>query len=322
MENENEQVQTTTTQENAILPDGWDGSTDFFEWASGDDTKADESVVTEEPVAEESGTEESEEAPTTGTEAEENVESVADEGTEPTTPDEANAQPAKIRFDANINHKVKSVEIDQSELPDLYQKAYAADKFRNKLNAKQAELEEAEVVAKILGYDSVKAMLAAAKQSYEDTEIERLTNEKVHPTIAKDTVTRKIKEIEESVVKGRKTQPEQPAEEEQEASPTKAGQRDFQPEVADLLETYPELRGKTLPKEVVDATLRGQTLVVAYTKYLQQKTKADNDRLQKENKTLKQNAEAAKRAPVRGVAKGGATGEQADDPFLKGFNSY
>ena len=319
MENENEQVQTMSTQDDAILPDGWDGTTDFFEWAS-EDTKADEPVVEAELAVEESGTDESEEVPTTDTDAEENVESVADEETESTTSQETEEQPAKIKFEANINHKVKSVEIDQSELPDLYQKAYAADKFRKKLNDKTAELEEAEVVAKILGYDSVKAMLAAAKQSYEDTEIERLTNEKVHPTIAKDTVSRKIKEIEESVVKGRKTTPEQT--EETEEVPSKAGQRDFQPEVADLLETYPELRGKTLPKEVVDAALKGQTLIVAYTKYIQQKTKADNDRLQKENKTLKQNAEAAKRAPVRGVAKGGATGEQADDPFLKGFNNY
>lgn len=318
MENENEQVQTTTTQDDAILPDGWDGTTDFFEWASGD-TKADELVVEDVPATEESGTEESEETPTTGTEAEEDGESEAVEDAGPTTPDVSDAQPAKIKFDANINHKVKSVEIDQSELPDLYQKAYAADKYRDKFNAKQAELEEAEVVAKILGYDSVKAMLAAAKQSYEDTEVERLTNEKVHPTIAKDTVSRKMKEIEDSVVKGRKASQEQKDEEKQ---ATKSGERDFQPEVADLLETYPELRGKTLPKEVVDATLKGQTLIVAYTKYINKQKKADNDRLQKENKVLKQNAEAAKRAPVRGVAKGGATGETADDPFLKGFNSY
>ena len=325
MENENDQVQTTTTQDDALLPDGWDGETDFFAWASGEAKEADEPVAesedksdTEEQTEEESGTEESEEAPTTGTEAEEDGESGTDDGEAPTTQPEPKEQSTKIRFDANINHRVKSVEIDQSELPDLYQKAYAADKFRSKLNAKTAELEEAEVVSKILGYDSVKAMLAAAKQSFEDNEIERLTSEKVHPTIAKDTVTRRIREIEESVVKNRKAAP---PEEEAEAKPTKAGERDFAPEVADLLEAYPELRGKTLPKEVVDATLQGQNLTVAYTRYIQKQEKADKARLQKENKVLKQNAEAAKRAPVRGVAKGGATGEQADDPFLKGFNS-
>lgn len=316
MENENEQVQSTTTQDDVILPDGWDGTTDFFAWASGQET--DESPTLEQAF-EENGTEESEEAPTTGTEAEEDVESEATTEEPPTTQEQPEEQPTKIRFDANINHKVKSVEIDQSELPDLYQKAYAADKFRTKLNAKNAELEQAEVVAKILGYDSVKSMLDAARKSYEDTEIQRLTNEKVHPTIAKDTVTRKIKEVEDSVLKNRK--PKQEESEEVETT-TKAGQRDFAPEVAVLLETYPELRGQTLPKEVVDATLSGQTLVAAYTKYIQRQTKADNDRLNKENKTLKQNAEAARRAPVRGVAKGGATNVGAEDPFMKGFNAY
>ena len=319
MENENEQVQSTTTQDDVILPDGWDGTTDFFTWASGQE--ADESPTLEQAF-EENGTEESEEAPTTGDEAEENVESEAETEEPPTTQEQPEAQPSKIKFDATINHKVTSVEIDQSELPDLYQKAYAADKIRNKLNAKNAELEQAEVVAKILGYDNVKAMLDAAKKSYEDTEIQRLTNEKVHPTIAKDTVTRKIKEVEESVLKNRKAAQPEPEEANEGQSPTKAGQRDFAPEVAVLLETYPELRGKTLPKEVVDATLKGQSLVAAYTKYLQRQTKADNDRLNKENKVLKQNAEAAKRAPVRGVAKGGATGIGAEDPFLAGFNSY
>jgi hypothetical protein len=320
MENEENQVQSTTTQEDAILPDGWDGTTDFFAWAAGD--QADEPTLEQVFATEESGTEESEEAPTTGTETEENGESEAETEEAPTTQPESVEQPSKIKFDANINHKVQSVEIDQSELPDLYQKAYAAEKFRKKLNEKTAELEEAEVVAKILGYDNAKAMLAAAKQSFEDNEIERLTSEKVHPTIAKDTVSRKIREIEDSFAKNRKAAPVEVEEaQEEEPAPSKAGQRDFSPEVADLLEAYPELRGKTLPKEVVEATLKGQTLTVAYTKYLQKQTKADNDRLQKENKTLKQNAEAAKRAPVRGVAKGGATGIEAEDPFLKGFNS-
>ena len=321
MENENNQVQSMNTQEDTILPDGWDGSMDFFEWAEMVSKETDESSSLAQALEEESGTEESEETPTTGTETEENGESETGNGEAPTTQTEPKDQSNKIKFDANINHKVKSVEIDPSELPDLYQKAYAADKYRSKLNAKNAELEQAEVVAKILGYDSVKAMLDAARDSYENNEIQKLTNENVHPTIAKDTVSRKIKEVEESVTKNRKAaQPEKA--EDLEDTPTKAGGRDFKPEVADLLQVYPELKGKTLPKEVVDTALQGETLLVAYSKYVQNKTKADNDRLSKENKTLKQNAEAAKRAPVRGTVKGGATGEGASDPFLDGFNSY
>lgn len=321
MENEENQVQSTITQDDPILPDGWDGTMDIFEWASGE-TTADE-PVTEAAAPEESGTEESEETPTTGTEAEENVESAVDEGEAPATETKPEEQPTKIKFDANINHKVKSIEIDQSELPEIYQKAYASDKYRSKLNARNAEMEQAEVVSKLLGYGSVKEMLDAAEKSFKDTEVEKLVNENVHPTIAEDTVARKIKEIKADTVKNRKpSQAEAKEEETVDQGLTKAGDRDFRPEVADLVEAYPELHGKTIPEEVIDAALKGQTLMVAYTKYIQQKTKADNDRLQKENKTLRQNAEAAKRAPVRGVAKGGATGETADDPFLKGFNMY
>ena len=316
MENENEQVQTTEVQEDAIMPVGWDGETDFFEWASAE--KADEPVAATADSTE-SGTEESEEVPATDTETEEDGESVADTGEVPATEQEPEDQ-SEIKFNANINHKVQNVELDKSQLPELYEKAYAADKFRTKLNEKTRELEEAEVVAKILGYDNAKAMLKAAKESFEATEIERLTSEKVHPTIAKDTVTRRIKEIEADFAKNRKDQPKEDTDDTGETQ--QPGQRDFRPEVAELLREYPELQGKTLPKEVVDAALAGQSLTVAYTKYVQQQTKAEQARLKKENKTLKQNAEAAKRAPVRGVAKGGATNIGADDPFLTGFSSY
>ena len=318
MENENEQqVQTTETKEDSIMPLGWDGEMDFFEWASNE--KADEPVA-EEADSQESGTEESEEVPATDAETEEDGESVTDESDAPATEQEPEDQ-SKIKFNANINHKVQNIELDKSQLPELYEKAYAADKFRNKLNEKNKELEEAEVVSKILGYSNTKEMLRAARESFEKSEIERLTNERVHPTIAKDTVSRRIKEIEESVIKNRKAQPQTEDAGDAE-SPQKPGQRDFRPEVAELLRDYPELRGQTLPKEVVDAAMSGQSLTVAYTRYVQQQTKAEQARLKKENQTLKQNAEAAKRAPVRGVAKGGATNVGADDPFIKGFSSY
>ena len=322
MENENEQVQSANTQEDVIYPDGWDGTMDFFEWAERVANETDESPKIDEPVLpteEESGTEESEEVPATDEESEEDGESATDEGEAPDTQQEPEPQSNKIKFDANINHKLQSIEIDPSELPELYEKAYAADKFRNKLNAKNAELEQAEVVSKLLGYDNIKDMLDAARKSYEDTEVQKLVDEKVHPTIAKDTVSRKIREAEEAASKNRK-----PVQQETEEEPKQASQptgRNFVPEVVELLEVYPELKGKKLPEEVAQAALKGERVLVAYSKYINKQKKADNDRLQKENKVLKQNAEAAKRAPVRGVAKGGATGDGQEDPFLKGFNS-
>lgn len=326
MENENNQVQSTNTQDDVILPDGWDGSMDFMEWVESLGKETDESATTEtadQITEEESGTEESEEVPATDTESEEDGESAADEGDAPTTEQEPEKQPDKIRFDANINHKMQSVEIDPSELPELYQKAYAADKFRSKLKAREAELEQAEVVSKLLGYDSTKAMLDAAEKSFKETEVQKLVDEKVHPTIAEDTVNRKIKETVEAAKKNKKSAPseETPEGETKDATPQQ-GQRNFLPEINELLQVYPELKGKTLPEEVAKAALKGERVLVAYSKYINKQKKADSDRLQKENKVLRQNAEAAKRAPVRGVAKGGSTGEGPDDPFLKGFESY
>ena len=326
MENENNQVQSTNTQDDVILPDGWDGSMDFMEWVESLGKETDESATTEtadQITEEESGTEESEEVPATDTESEEDGESAADEGDAPATEQEPEKQPDKIRFDANINHKMQSVEIDPSELPELYQKAYAADKFRSKLKAREAELEQAEVVSKLLGYDSTKAMLDAAEKSFKETEVQKLVDEKVHPTIAEDTVNRKIKETVEAAKKNKKSVPQEetPEGETKDATPQQ-GQRNFLPEINELLQVYPELKGKTLPEEVAKAALKGERVLVAYSKYINKQKKADSDRLQKENKVLRQNAEAAKRAPVRGVAKGGSTGEGPDDPFLKGFESY
>ena len=318
MENENNQVLATSTEDDVILPDGWDGNGDFFTWADGE-SKTDESLedlFNEENVV--AGSEEAEELPATDDEAAEDDESTTDNEEQPATPSESEGQSTTLRFDANINHHKKSIEIDQSELPELYEKAYAADKFRNKLNAKVAEQEQAEIVSKLLGYKSVKEMLDNAKESYMKSEVDRLVSEKVHPTIAQDTVNRRVKEIEDQAMKDRK--PVVP-EDEVDAGEPAPPERDFKPEVAELLTVYPELKGKTLPDEVVQTTIvSGMSLTAAYTQYIQKQTKAENERLQKENKTLKQNAEAARRAPVRGVAKNGATNIGAEDPFLKGFN--
>ena len=317
MENQNEQTQVTMEKEDVILPDGWTGEGDFFEWAGGGSKDDDLSALVEEPTKGE--TEEADPTLVMGEGESETAESKAEEGDQPATQDKPEEPTKTIRFEANINHRKKSVEIDPSELPELYEKAYAVDKFRNKLNARTAEQQEAEVVSQLLGYSSVKDMLVAARKSFEDTEVERLISEKVHPDIAKDTVARKIKEVEEKAMKNMKPVKEEEVEEKPD-EPAKAGERDFKPEVAALLQAYPELHGKVLPQEVVDEALKGSNLTVAYTRYVQRQTKAENERLQKENKTLKQNAEAAKRAPVRGVAKGGATNVGAEDPFLSGFN--
>ena len=101
--------------------------------------------------------------------------------------------------------------------------------------------------------------------------------------------------------------------------------RDYKAEVEDLLKIRPMYSepGKRLPEEVTKECIEtGRPLTVVYLEWEAKQEKAKYDALLKENKKLKQNAEAASRAPVRGVSKGGPTKDKAnDDPFLKGFDS-
>ena len=79
----------------------------------------------------------------------------------------------------------------------------------------------------------------------------------------------------------------------------KQQQRDFQTEIRALLQKYPELRGKSLPQEVVDAAMEGMPLVEAYEQY--------------------RSAHLRRRSPVTGTAGYGAA--EWEDDFLRGFNS-
>lgn len=110
--------------------------------------------------------------------------------------------------------------------------------------------------------------------------------------------------------------PEEPEQEigqepQQETGDKPAG-RDFAEEVRALYEARPELRGEQLPEEVTMACVRGAALKDAYAAYAKKQSKA--------RWVQEQNSQAAAKAPVRGVSRGGSIGSQAEDAFLKGFN--
>lgn len=100
MENTNEKAQAITNEDDVILPDGWTGDGDFFEWAAGG--KTDESNSLAEAFGLEDGTEESAPAPATGEGEEEPAEPVTDEGDQPATPEQTEEQSTTIRFDAIV----------------------------------------------------------------------------------------------------------------------------------------------------------------------------------------------------------------------------
>jgi len=320
MENNVNEAQAISVNEDIISPDGWDGNSDFFEWAEAnpvDALGAKDTNLTENSGSNSDGT------PTTGNPTEGNEEQQSSEDVQPTTPNEP-GKTAKLKFTAKINHRNVDVEMDEAELPSLYQSAKALDRYKKRLSDKEAEMEQAEVVASLLGYENISEMLEAAAKSYEDNEIDRLVSEKLHPDAAKDMVQRKIADIKETVSKKRKTaEPKDSSGVEESVQPeTNDGKRDFSPEVAELLAVYPEYHGKELPKEVVDDCLQNnKPLVQAVTDYKSRQREAELNKLRKENQNLKQNAETARRAPVKGVVNGGATNETSGDPFLDGFNS-
>ena len=95
-------------------------------------------------------------------------------------------------------------------------------------------------------------------------------------------------------------------------------ERDYVSEVAMLVEKYPELKGKTIPEEVVLAALDGEELIAAYEDYLQERGFAEEDDAEEFRHPKKR---PAGKSPVRGVSGGSAVTVQGEDDFLRGFNA-
>ena len=305
---DNEQEFTTGMEDDLeILPDGWGENDDFFNvdaWgkdASADESKDSNSQQDLNDIFAEANTDEG------TTTADEDGSENSPETEEPTTQD----GPGKLKFKATVDHEDLDVELDETELPALYQKAQVTDRVQAKLANMQPIYNQAVRTAKILGYDTPEEMLKAAEDSFRDGEIEKLVNEGTNKDVAEDYVRRKMQDAE---VK----EDTKPAEE-------KPAGRDFKAEVEALLDIRPDLKkpGTKLPDAVTEECVKsGRPLAVVYLEYEAKQEKAKYDALLKENKKLKQNAEAASRAPVRGVSRGGPVKDKTnDDPFLKGFDA-
>lgn len=303
--NENENITTVVEGEDSFMPDGWHEGMDIFDEGSwpaegqGDAPAAEAGQQTEKAAGE-----------------------AAAPATEQTAPGEGNAaktapateQPAqqtnKLRFKARVDRQDLDVEVDESEVPSLYEKAQATDRYKGRLNEVNARMERAEARAKAAGYDNVEAWMDAMGNQMEQAEIRRLVDDGVHEEVAKDMAARKF-----GVPAQKETAPAEPAKQ-------SAPARDFAAEVAQLRDVYPDVIAKPIPKEVLSATMDAanhKTLLVAYTEYIVGQQKAEADALRKENEVLKQNAAAAARAPVSGVSGGGATDTGPEDDFLRGF---
>lgn len=314
MDTNNEATSTYLDEDTPILPDGWADGDDLF--ADSDD--AAEVDTAAEPGATDTGVAENA-ADTDGlptTESGEDTAQDAETDAETTDTTESGASQAEetmLRFKALVDHEDIDVELKESELPTLYQKARVTDRVQRRLAEMTPTVETAARLARQMGYDSPQDMLNAAAQNYHDSEIEKLTSEGVHPEVARDIVERRLQDV---------AAPTQRAVAQADAVVNTGVDRDYQAEVEELLQARPQLRGQALPDAVSRAAVEGdKRLLLAYLDYEAQQAQAENERLRKENEIYKQNAATAARSPVRGVSGGGVTDLKPSDPFLDGFNA-
>lgn len=322
---ENKTLENPELDNDAILPEGWNEGDDFFddknwsgtegETAEEGDFFADEAEVSDTvgaPAAGAPTTETAEETPTPAGEVTDTEETPTTESTEVEP-----AAPRKIRFKARIDHEDIDAEIDESDLPAIYQKAAATERYQAKLAKANPTLERMNQMAKRNGYDSVEEMLDAQEKFAHDDAVERLVNAGTPRELAEDYAARRYGRSAEATptaeVEGHAAQTHAPAQ-----APEA---RDFAAEIRDLWSVRPELKGTTLPSEVASAAANGRNLTLAYLDYEAKQSKATAERLRRENDVYRQNAAAAAKAPVKGVTGGGATDTQPKDPFLEGFDS-
>ena len=97
---------------------------------------------------------------------------------------------------------------------------------------------------------------------------------------------------------------------------------DWESEWAELAKVHPEVIGQKLPDDIYQACIQSaERPVHVYEQMMLAKKQEEIDDLRAQIATLKQNAEAAARAPVSASA-GTVGAQEGEDPFLKAFNSY
>lgn len=340
---ENIILHTDIDPEEAMLPDGWAESDDFFApetWtggaADGQQKAEDGNGGNADGQPGEAGEQQDADGGDILTTGDDDNADGGNAGNE-TGDDAAGAngqetdsqsQQRKLKFRARVNHEDRDVELDEGELPAIWQKAQDYD--RRALRAEQdrangERLSKLDRSAKALGYDSADAMLEEAVSHRRTEREEALVASGIDETTAKDIAAL----LEQRG--GANNEGQQAAAQQQDdansggTGSTKApAARNFDAELSELLREAPEMRSKTLPDEVVqDAVANGKSLLSAYRRWETKQIKSETERLKKENAVLKQNAAAAARAPVRGV-RGGAAAQSAQSEFernfLKGFD--
>lgn len=299
-------IETAEDEFEAIMPEGWTGNddADIFDPSTWGDADPDADVQEDDEAEGDGASVEGDDdaAPTTGDGAEPMNGSEEEDGA-PTTGDYTSE--GKLRFQATVDHTTREVELDPADLPTVYQKSLALDRYQQRVSELEAEQTAWDQLAAGLNFEDRNALLNGLMENAVQDYIAE------HPSVpeemARDFVMRKFQGVKTA----------SPA---KEAEPAPA-QRDFKAEVAELFRTHPEARTEKIPDEVTnDAISMGKPLVQAYAEWKARTASAKATRAERENKILKQNQAAAARAPVTKTTGGGKTDTKPVDDFLRGFN--
>ena len=289
------------------LPDGFGPDDDIF--ADPESWKGDADVQSKDEGVSQENSDAETDLPTMETTS--NADNGQEEATDGNTTPEENAAPHIVKIPVTIDHETKEVEVDiDKDLPTLYQKASATDRAQERLRQNNATLNKMAKLSKALEYDGAEDFYKGTVENLVTQRRNKLVSEGVHSAVAdkmaRDEYADLLAEIGVT-----------------EADFNVENKRDFEAEANELIEAFPEFADgiKAVPNEVIFEATKpgGPSVLEAYKAYLERNEKAELAKLRKENSTLKQNAEAAARAPVRGVASGGATDTSPEDPFLKGL---
>lgn len=314
-------INTSPEDEDAMLPEGYGADDDIFadpqKWTG---ERSDEGAGQSADGEDGKGDGAEDPAPATEQDPAQDVsdnDTAAAPATEPTAPaNEQNAEKSTsnmFKFRVKHDREERDVELNESELPELWQRAQNHDRMQSRLSQLQAQVQSFDVLARTMGYANAKEMSEKAVDAYRDAEIKNLVDSAgVHERIAKAVVAQEMQSRSAAPAAVPQTPPAAQA----------APVRNPQAEVAELLAAKPELYGKPLPQEVLVAAQSGKNLLVAYTEYEATKSHSEAERLRTENNIHKQNAANAAKAPIKGVSIGGAAKDKSgEDDFLRGFNS-
>ena len=286
-------MEITPEEEDIILPEGWDGESDFL----ADYRNETEETPTTETEAEE--TEQVEQPQDSQAQEQPATEEVVAEVQEVETVETDNeiVQATQPKLKVTYNHKEQELDMEQA-------RRYA----QMGMNYERLDptITEATKLAKDMGYGSMKEMIEAARANFINNKVQELVDDGVHEVIAKKIVEDNIRESE---AKARAEEAAAEAEARRVAEEQLIAQRNAEIEM--FVKAFPGVT--VLPESVKQANAKGVPLVAAYAQYVANQRQVE---LQK----IKQQQETASRAPVGGATKFGGVGQQAKDPFEEGFD--